>query len=161
MGTINYKTSRYITMAFESVDVDKELFEVLQEESETYGGEVQDYIDAYIKDTEEADFENVRSILETYSFRFFSVSQDFGYYDGSQIIIEKEYAAEDEEEQAEELEEIEALRMLLHECNGVGMRACSPHWCTAWKDFDGTADAIENACDAMRKEVEELELEEV
>lgn len=160
MGTINFRTSKYITMAFESIDMDKELLEVLKEESETYGGEVQDYIDAYIKDTEESDFENVRFILEKYSFRFFSVSQSCGYYDGSQIIIEKEYDAEDEEEQAEELEEIESLRMLLHECNGVGMRACSPHWCTGWKDFDETADAIEDACDAMRKEVEELELEE-
>lgn len=172
MGTINFKTSKYITMAHETktgLDLfnDSNWYEEERQylldhgtDEEDIEDELADRAEAYAAFYEEQDFLTVQNELKEHSFVYFDITLQGGYYDGFQLLIDDSCTVWDEEDRKDALEEVEEIRSFLHTCNDFGMRACSPHWCTGWKDFNETADAIEDACNAMRKEVEELALEE-
>lgn len=133
MGTINYKTSDYITLAIN----------------------VSNYRDNYYDDLIEADFENAAAILDKYSFYYFHVVIESGYYEGFSLNIENNFPwfFDDHFERLEAQKEITEIKKLLMELAGVGMVACFPGWCTSYADYKETKTAIKKAVQEMREEV--------
>lgn len=165
MGTINYGTSKYITMGFETltawdIEQDKRLFAELEKEAETYGGDIDEYIYTYIQDCEESDYENIDYILQSHSFDYFNITLECGYYDGCYLKIDDGRDIWDDDDKCDALKEVEEVRAFLHECNGSGMRACYPHWCTTFDDYEKTKEEIEKACDAMRADIMAIDTSE-
>lgn len=159
MGTINYKTSNYITIGYEPIDIleleeDKEFMQEMQNEVNEYGGTIEEVIDSYIRDREEDDYWNAKYALDDYTFDNFKVSIEPGYYEGFSIEIEDYYGiCLDSKEKKEINKEITRLKNFLIECANCGLRACYPSWGTKYEDYKGTIKAIGKAVKAMREEV--------
>lgn len=153
MGAVNYKTSDYITLGVKPYDVaemeeyikaNPEEFEFTDEqlEDEDY---LNDYVNEYIRDLYDADLANVQSIIDDYSFNYFDVEIEYGYYEGFSLDISPDFAFYDEEDKQDALNEAKELREMLVKLTGVGMVACFPGWATGYKDRAGTLKAIEEA----------------
>ena len=160
MGTINYRTSSYLTLGIEPYSVfdlkhDADFMDEVQAEIKEYGGTVEECIRAYIDGCYEADMENVEFILSRYSFYYFHVAIRAGYYEGFSLDIENNFpvAFDDWEDKRAAQKEITSLKQCLLECAGVGLVACHPGWCTGYEDYEGTCKAIAAAIKDMRDEV--------
>ena len=97
MGTINYMTSRYITMGLNPYNIsdfenDEYLISEIQEEIKADGGTVESYILNLIDRYYENDRENIESILSRYSFYYFHVAIKAGYYEGFSLDIENNFS---------------------------------------------------------------------
>ena len=158
MGTINYGTSKYITMGYYPID----RFELEQDDSfmnemrwsvDEYGGTLDYAIDEYITDCEAADFRTIRNIINKYSFNIFSVSLECGYYDGFYINIGLDYIFDNWAEKREAQKEATALGNLLRECANNGLVECFPGWGTSYSNHAETLRAIEKAVKAMREDI--------
>ena len=137
MGTINYKTNKYITMGIRPYDVD----DFTDENEIDY-----DLISIYYDD----DRANVQEIIDRYAFNQFSLSIEPGYYEGFTLDINYDFLDFlwfDEEERQEALQEVEQLKKCLVECAGIGLVACFPGWCTGYRDYNGTLEEIQAAID--------------
>ena len=134
MGTINYKTSDYITLATNNNTIT------------------------------EADYYNAEYILNNYDFKYFNIVIIDGYYEGLQVDIELNdydiWAGDEEDfkdEISEAIEEVETLKKVMVEIAGVGFQACSPGWCTGWSSYDETLEKIDKACEEIKTELLEME----
>ena len=159
MGTINYKTSDYITMGIEpttayDVEQDAGLLEELQENAQEYGTTLEEEIERLLQDNEECDRDNAETILNKYNFYYYHITLQPGYYDGFYIDIENNFGLcyDDHEEKKEAQKEITEIKKMLYELAGVGLVACFPGWCTTYKDYKGTIQEINNAIKEMREE---------
>lgn len=103
MGTINYKTSKYITLG---VKTDYEDYE-----------EMLDAVN-FLHD-------DVKYILEKTTFNFWKLSIDYGYYDGFSIDIEQFYT-DNEEEEKEQKQEFEQVKNMLKELTQIGLYCVIP-----------------------------------
>ena len=157
MGTINYKTSEYITLAIRPYDAgellkDPDFMEYLQEERPGEDPEevAADEIRAYY----EADEENAARILEKYDFNFFDVSIIPGYYEGLSIYIETKYSLyDDSTEKREAMKEATQIKQFLTEAAGVGFTACGPGWITSYYSYAETLPKIREAVKAIKDEI--------
>ena len=149
MGTINHKTSDYITMAIRPYDIDD--FRNEEELSDKTDSELYDLIHEYYED----DWANVESVLNKQSFYYFHVEIEAGYYEGFSVQIENNMAVcyDNYEEKKEALLEVKAIKSFLLEIADLGMRACYPGWHTTYDDRNETIKAIKKAAAEMRKEV--------
>ena len=162
MGTVNYMTSSYITMGvkpydFSDFENDAELMEEVRNEIKEYGGTVEECIREYIDGCYEADTANVEFILSRYSFYYFHVEIEAGYYEGFSLNIENNFpfAFDGWEDKRAAQKEVTKLKQCLLECAGVGLVACHPGWCTGYEDYKGTRKAIAAAIRGMREEVKD------
>ena len=162
MGTINYKTSDYITMGINPYDIDdfkqdKEYMECIREYFD--GGEIidseldriiYDDISEYYND----DYSNAKHEIEKHNFRFYHVSLEYGYYEGVQLTIENNFSMcyNDYIDKMEAQKEITELCSMLEEIAGYGFVACFPGWCTRYSDYNGTLEEIKKAKEEMRQE---------
>lgn len=160
MGTINYMTSRYITMGvkpyyFSDFENDADFMEEVSNEIKECGGTVDSYIQEYINICYEADIENIEFILSRYSFYYFHVAIEAGYYEGFTLDIENNFSVAFDcwEDKRAAQKEITKLKQCLLECAGCGLVACHPGWCTGYEDYKGTCKAISAAIKDMREEV--------
>lgn len=160
MGAVNYFTSDYITMGIKPYDVwdlenDQDFMEAIQDEVNEYGGTIDGAIESYIQTSYEEDETNIKLILEKYSFYYFHVRIEPGYYEGFTLDIENNFsvAFDGWEDKRAAQREITSLKKCLLDCAGVGMVECWPGWCTKYNDYKGTCKAIEAAITAMRDEV--------
>ena len=160
MGTINYRTSDYITLgvkpySFIELEKDAGLMEEMQAQVDEFGGTVEEELYKYIDDCYTWDVENVESILDKYSFYYFHVALEPGYYEGFTINIENNFsvAYDTWEDKREAQKEITQLKKMLIECAGVGFVSCYPGWCSGYDDYKSTLHAIEKAVKEMRGEV--------
>ena len=160
MGAVNYFTSDYITIGVKPYDAydlenDQDFMREVQEQIKEYGGTLESWIDDYIRTCYEDDEANVSTILEKYSFHYYHVTIEPGYYEGFTLNIENNFlvAFDGWEDKRAAQREITSLKKCLLECAGVGMVECWPGWCTKYKDYKGTCKAIEAAIAAMRGEV--------
>lgn len=125
MGTINYKTSEIITLTIEPYKT-SDFFEY------------------------ESDNDNASYILDKYDFNFYNVTIEPGYYEGIQIVIDRNFdRLDDYAEKLDTQKELTQLKKCLIELTRVGFIATYPGWCTGYADYSET---IKNICKAVKEE---------
>ena len=162
MGSINYFTSDYITLCVKPYDTDdyikdNDFMDFIREEwniNTEDENEVLKAANEQISADYEADRENAESILNGYNFYYFHVVLKPGYYEGFTLDIENNFgvAIDGWEDRREAQKEITQLKNCLLELAGVGLVACSPGWCTGYKDYNETIKAIKEAIKEIREE---------
>ena len=160
MGTINYKTSEYVTLGVEpysTIDLEKdaEFMRELQERANEYGSTLDDALSDYIHGCYTCDAENIETELDKYSFFYFTVALEPGYYEGFTLNIENNFDFDTWEDKREAQKEITQLKKLLINCVDLGLVSCYPGWCSGYDDYKGTIEAIKKAVKEMREEVEQ------
>ena len=136
MGTINYKQSDYITLGVKPYD----------------GTELE--TDAYFMYEELAD--DVQAEIDEYSFHYFHVALEPGYYEGFTINIENNYSIFDASESKQIAQkEITQIKRMLIKCAGLGLVSCYPGWCSGYDDHETTLDVIKEAIEEMREGVKQ------
>ena len=162
MGAINYFTSDYITLGVKPYDTDdyiknNDFMNFIREEwnvNTEDENEVLKVVNEHISADYAADMENAESILNEYNFYYFHVVLKPGYYEGFTLDIENNFgvAIDGWEDRREAQKEITQLKNCLLELAGVGLVACSPGWCTGYKDYNETIKAIKEAIKEIREE---------
>lgn len=153
MGTVNYKTSDVITIGlkpydFTDFECDPDFMKEARKGCEENGCSLFDWIEGTINEYTEDDRANVESIISRYSFEFFQVSIEPGYYEGFSVYIfddlPGEYWSAEEREQA--LTEAASLGDMLKELvNDACLCEVWPGWCTTYHDTDRTLRDIRKA----------------
>ena len=135
MGTINYKTSEFITIGYDCSGIDYD----------------DEYYYEFISDC----YDQASSALENYRFYYFDVSIEPGYYEGFSINIEFEYTCfDDYEEKKEAQKEITQIKKYLLECiEDYNCVAVWPGWCTGYDDYKETLQELDAAVRNMRDTV--------
>lgn len=164
MGTINYRTSDYITMGVypQSVwDYEDDKAEIIEEMlmngyRNIKNDEYESYLLDRIYEDEEEDYCNAERVLAEYTncLEFFTVSIEEGYYQGFSIKIEYDgYEFDDIEDKRRAKEEAEIVGKCLEELAEMGMVACFPSWGTSYADYNRTLELIADAVKAMKEDV--------
>lgn len=118
MGTINYKTSEFITIGYNCNYIDYE--------DEYYSDIISDY------------YEQVKSRLDNEYFYYFHVTLEPGYYEGFYIDIEYNFPCciDSYEDKTLAHKEITRIRAFLKECiEDFECCAVYPGWCTGYADY--------------------------
>lgn len=141
MGTINYKTSDYITLGALPID-----YEDYTEDDHT------DY-DAIAFD-EQFFFDEIQTIRDKYNFYYYHVKLEPGYYEGFSINIENNFpiAYDDHIDKREAQKEITKIKNFLFECAGNNLVSVFPGWCTTYRTPEETRADIMEAIKEMRNE---------
>ena len=134
MGTINYKTSDYITLGYNCNNID--------------------YEDEFINDL----YDQIKFRLEEERFYFFHVTIEAGYYEGYSINIENNFSVcfDDYIDKRNALKEITQIKSFLIECvNDFECVAVYPGWCTGYANYNDTLKEIAAAVREMRQTVKQ------
>lgn len=129
MGSINYKTSKYITLGLKDCE-----------------------------DFEDFDFEyeEAKNILEKYNFEVLQVKILSGYYSGFSIDIDFDFIYfDDTTEKNNTLKEATQLKKLLFELCELGLFACFPGWCTTFLDYENTKKEIKKAIKHLKDDIKQ------
>lgn len=137
MGTINYKTSDYITIGYDCGAIDYE----------------DEYYHEFITDC----YDQIAYRLKQETFYYFNVTLEPGYYEGYSIDIKFDFLYFDNwEEKAAAQKEITQLKAFLLECvNDFECVAVCPGWCTGYADYKTTLDELSAAIRDMRETVKQ------
>lgn len=162
MGTVNYMTSKYITLGIKPIDAwdieqDESAMEEMKEVAAEYNRTVEETIDQYISDIMEADYSNIEYILKKYSFRFFNVTIESGYYEGFSLNIEPDFDFYTIEDKRNAQKETTQLKKMLIECAGCGLVEVWPGWCTKYQDYTTTIKSISEAIKEVRQDIKTTE----
>lgn len=159
MGTINYRTSDYITLGLRPYEMndfleDRCFMEETQKEIEEYGGTIEDKIYSLINAYCEDDYINIKHILSKYNFHYYHVKLEHGYYEGFSIDIENNFGIAYDccEDKREAQKEITQIKKFLLECAENGLVSVWPGWCTTYRTRAETYDDIAAAIKEMRNE---------
>jgi hypothetical protein len=136
MGTINYKTSDYITIG--------------------YNCDFIDYDDEFAHDIVTDYYEQVKYRLEQERFYYFNVKLEPGYYEGFTIDIEFNYkwCFDGYRDKREAQKEITQIKKFLLECiNDFECYVVFPGWCTTYKNHTESIKLLNEAIKEMRQEV--------
>lgn len=130
VGTVNYGTGEYITLAYQPVEDDS------QENQEKFG-------DLYLN-------MKVDSIFNEYGdFEFLEVIRDNGYYEGFYVAINTGDLVGagfyNKDQMLDAFLELERVRKLLVELLDAGLFVCHPGWCTGWLNYGESLNEI-NQC---------------
>lgn len=157
MGTINYRTSDYITLGVRPYDIDdfKNDPDFIEEMTESYGEINDDLIYDYISACYDDDCANIEYALDKWDFYYFHITVEPGYYEGFSLNIENNFPicfdCYDDKRSAQK--EITGIRQFLRACAGLGLVKCTPGWCTGYYSYAETVKAIDAAICEMRDEV--------
>lgn len=163
MSTINYKTSKYITMGlncptYYDLEQDESFIKELKQEIEEYGSTMEESMSNYINDCIESDYSNIEFELNKHNFRFFHISIESGYYEGFSLMIELDVdTINDYTDKRQAQKEITEIKQFLIDCAGMGLQACFPGWCTSYFDYKETCNHIMQAIREMRQDVKSTE----
>lgn len=157
MGTINYKTSDYITLSIQPYDYEDikagmiENYPELIEENTIKDG----YIYSEIAELYDCDKENAQSYIDKYNLYYFHVAIEPGYYEGLSIDIQNNFPVffDNYIEKKEAQKEVTQLKQLLIDLAGCGYVKTSPGWCTGYCDYKSTIKGIREAIKDIRQEV--------
>lgn len=146
MGTINYKTSDYITLSIKPYDFEDikagmiENYPELIEENTIKDG----YIYSEIGELYDCDKENAQSIIDKFHLWYFRVAIEPGYYEGLSIDINNNFPVffDNYEEKKEAQKEVTRLKQLLIDLAGVGYVQTFPGWVTGYNDYKNTINGI-------------------
>ena len=138
MGTINYKTSDYITIGYNCNNIDYE--------DEFYNDIISDY------------YEQAAQRLKEYSFYYFHITIEPGYYEGFSINIEYNfpYCFDNYYEKREALKEVTQIKAFLMECiNDFECCVVYPGWCTSYLNYNDSLKKLNDAIKEMRQAVKD------
>lgn len=157
MGTINYKTSNYITMGariqnYSDFENDQDFINYCKTEYPEIL--LSDMIYNEIQENYDCDRVNVETYLNQHSFYFYHVTIEPGYYEGFSINIENNFpiAYNDREEKRQAQKEITELKQFLLDCAGCGIAVVFPGWCTTELNYNDSVKAIKAAIKEIREE---------
>ena len=142
MGTVNYKTSDIITLGLRpyeprDFELDPDFMEDARERCEENGCSLFDWIEGTINEYTEYDRQTAADIISRYSFEFFQVSIEPGYYEGFSVNISDDLPGEywDAEDRKQALTDAANLGDMLKELvNDACLVECWPGWCTTYQD---------------------------
>lgn len=154
MGTINYATSKFITLAIQPYDF-FETEKYLKENAGYYDIDPESIDDNFVYEEMsryyEADYENAKYIIDKFDFNILDVKLLDGYYEGYSLNISFDWNYfDDTSEKREAQKELTQLRKLLIELAGVGFVSCYPFWCTTYRDYNETLKEIDTAIKEAR-----------
>lgn len=155
MGTINYGTSKYITVGMKPYDYD-DLRKIVFECGSDYRKE-EDVSDEAIADQNEyetnCEKEICQDILDKYSFDYFDLELKSGYYEGFYLDIESKFEEElySKEDMSRAMSEAIVLKKVLYDIidNSKDMCVCHPGWCTAYLNAEDSKKEIDEAIDKI------------
>lgn len=145
MGTINYGSNDYIC-----IGLNPNNWNWCQDDFETY--EEWDHQKQFEM---EADYENTKSILDDYSFNYFKVTLENGYYEGFYLNIETyfPFCLDTYLERKDINTEVNQIKELLIKLvNEVGLCEVWPGWCPKYMDRDRTLKSINKAIAKLRRD---------
>ncbi len=161
MGTINYRTSEYITIGYKplyqsDLEKDSEFMDFMRDEAKEVDMDLDYYIREWLYNRQEDMWSNVKIILETkYDFYYFKVEVESGYYEGFSVQISREtplYMEPWEKDAA--YGEIKELEKFLMECvKDFGLVECYPGWGTGYEDAEESATDIAVAMERARADI--------
>ena len=138
MGTINYKTSDYITLGYNLNNVNHE--------------------DDFYYDDINFEYDQICAILKSEYFTYFHIKLEPGYYEGFSIDIEYNfsYCLDNYFEKLEAQKEITRIKnFMLYIVENFNICAVFPGWCTGYSDYKKTISVINEAIQEMRGVVKE------
>lgn len=135
MGTINYKTSDFITLGYNCNNIDYE--------DDFYHDIIMNYYD------------QIQYRLKQEYFSYFNITLEPGYYDGYFINIKFDFLFFDTwEDKRNAQREITEIKNFLLECiNDFECVAVFPGWCTSYADYKKTLQELKAAVAVMRRTV--------
>lgn len=160
MGTINYRTSDYITIGLEPINAydleqDADFMDEIRAQIAEYGGTAEDAIADYIMATEEEDRYMTEVELNRHSFEYFTVTIEPGYYEGFSLDIYSMFPDDpDVSEQREIMQEIAELKQLLYTLINNGLCSVWPGWCTTYRTRAESLEDIDAAIETMYAEID-------
>ena len=138
MGTINYKTSDYITIGYNCNNIDYE--------DEFYNDIISDY------------YEQAAQRSKEYSFYYFHITIEPGYYEGFSVNIEYNfpYCFGNYHEKREALKEVTQIKTFLMECiNDFECCVVYPGWCTSYLNYSDSLKKLNDAIKEIRQVVKD------
>lgn len=138
MGSINYKTSDFITLGYNCNNID--------------------YDDEFYNDLISDLYDQIKYRLKQERFYYFHVTLDPGYYEGYSINIEFNYSIcfDDWMDKQTAQKEITKIKAFLLECiNEFECVAVYPGWCTGYADYNKTLKELAAAIREMRETVKQ------
>jgi hypothetical protein len=138
MGTINYKTSDFITIGYNCNNIDYE--------EEFYNDIIQDYFDI------------IAGNLKNEFFYYFHVTLEPGYYEGFSINIENNFSIcyDDYVDKRQAQKEITKIKEFLLQCiNEYECCVVYPGWCTGYEDYNNSITKLNAAIEEMRQTVKD------
>lgn len=165
MGTINYKTSDYITMGIKPVDA----FDLLKDQ-DFRNWIMEEYHFRPEDDTEEVysiasdvaheynteDQAGAERMLEDLAdLAYYHIAVQPGYYEGFSIKIENNYPVvyDSYEDRAEAQKEVTRIKKMLFDLADCGLCSVWSGWRTTYRDREETAEDIKKAVEVMRQEI--------
>ena len=138
MGTINYKTSDFITIGYNCNYIDPD--------------------DPFVYDIVQDYFDNIAGLLRNEFFYFFHVTLEPGYYEGFSINIENNFSIcyDDYVDKKEAQKEITRIRAFLATCiNDFDCCVTYPGWCTYYENYENSWIKLNEAIKEMRQTVKD------
>ena len=138
MGTINYFTSDFITLGYNTNCID--------------------YNEEFYNDDIQWEFDEIEKLIKEQCFYYFNISLKPGYYEGFSIDIEYNfsYSLDDYNDKLQALKEITRIKkFLVYVVNNFEVCVVHPGWCTAYLNFKDSLSEINNAIKEMRTEVKQ------
>ena len=136
MGAINYKTSDFITLGYNTNDID--------------------YEDEFYSDYINEEYDEIKYLLDKEYFYYFHIVLEPGYYEGFTIDIEHNfsYCYDNYYEKQQALKEITRIKkFLLYIVNNFNINVVYPGWCTGYADYKKTIAEINAAIVDMKYSV--------
>ena len=136
MGAINYKTSDFVTLGYNTNNID--------------------YNDEFYDEVINEEYDEIKYLLEEESFYYFHIVLEPGYYEGFTIDIEHNfsYCYDNYYEKLQALKEITQIKnFLLYIVNNFNINAVYPGWCTAYANYKKTIEEINAAIIEMKYSV--------
>ena len=136
MGAINYKTSDFITLGYNTNNID--------------------YDDDFYYELINDEHDGINAIIKDAGFYYFHITIEPGYYEGFTIDIEHNfsYCYDNYYEKLQALKEVTQIKnFLLYIVNNFNINAVYPGWCTSYADYKKTIEEINAAIIEMKYNV--------
>ena len=136
MGTINYKTSNYITLGYNTNNID--------------------YEDEFFNELIDDEYYNIKKLLENERFYYFHITLEPGYYEGFTIDIENNFSwcFDDYNEKMQASKELTQIKnFLFYIVENFNINVVCPGWCTSYGDHKKTISEIKKAIKTMKSEI--------
>ena len=136
MGTINYKTSDYITLGYNTHNIN--------------------YDDEFYSDDINFEYNGISALLKNEFFYYFNIKLEPGYYDGFIIDIENNfsYCFNDYNEKMQALKELTRIKnFLIYIVDNFNINVVYPGWCTSYGDYKKTIEEINAAIKEIKSEI--------
>lgn len=161
MGTINYKSGKFLTLGVKPYDEndflnDPETCEELELDQLESEFEKLETVVEYINDLYQEDYTLYESIIKKYNFAHFEIGLEWGYYEGFCLPVNGvDYLYfDDSHEKKEALKEATLLKKMLLECVDYGLIRVSPGWCTGYSSREESIEAINNAIKEIKTKIQ-------